>query len=77
MPKILNFVKKIHYYSELFTSLLRSTTPQARSAAKPEVLAVVAGVDVGVPALTEPILGGNAACLAYACSDGARGVVPM
>ena len=23
MPKILNFVKKIHYYSELFTSLLR------------------------------------------------------
>ena len=22
MPKILNFVKKIHYYSELFTSLL-------------------------------------------------------
>ena len=23
MPKILNFVKKIHYYSKLFTSLLR------------------------------------------------------
>ena len=26
MPKILNFVKKIHYYSELFTSLLRYPT---------------------------------------------------
>ena len=23
MPKILNFVKKIHYYCELFTSLVR------------------------------------------------------
>ena len=26
MPKILNFVKKIHYYSELFTSLLTGTS---------------------------------------------------
>ena len=26
MPKILNFVKKIHYYSELFTSLLNGYT---------------------------------------------------
>ena len=27
LPKILNFVKKIHYYSELFTSLLRLEPP--------------------------------------------------
>ena len=26
LPKILNFVKKIHYYSELFTSLLSPTS---------------------------------------------------
>ena len=26
LPKILNFVKKIHYYSELFTSLLRKSS---------------------------------------------------
>ena len=26
LPKILNFVKKIHYYSELFTSLLKDET---------------------------------------------------
>ena len=28
LPKILNFVKKIHYYSELFTSLLRLSASQ-------------------------------------------------
>jgi hypothetical protein len=32
LPKILNFVKKNHYYSKLFTSLLKQETrPHARS----------------------------------------------
>ena len=35
LPKILNFVKKIHYYCELFTSLLRQEfTPRSRRAEK-------------------------------------------
>ena len=35
LPKILNFVKKIHYYSELFTSLLNQNTSEQPSAANP------------------------------------------
>ena len=31
LPKILNFVKKIHYYSELFTSLLGRFTTRSRT----------------------------------------------
>ena len=32
LPKILNFVKKIHYYSELFTSLLSARAMRALAA---------------------------------------------
>ena len=35
LPKILNFVKKIHYYSKLFTSLLTSDRAQRCSGSAP------------------------------------------
>ena len=36
LPKILNFVKKIHYYCELFTSLLTPPPRRARAQSKRE-----------------------------------------
>ena len=37
MPKILNFVKIIHYYSKLFTGVLRLDANMPRSSLPPEV----------------------------------------
>ena len=39
LPKILNFVKKIHYYSELFTSLLSRARPQRTTRRTPRAAA--------------------------------------
>ena len=61
LPKILNFVKKIHYYSELFTSLLRSgararASPPARAAPAPARLrpprpaAMLAAIEAAIEA---------------------------
>ena len=58
LPKILNFVKKIHYFSELFTSLLRRRRPEParRGAVRPHRDARLAGErphDVFQRAVTE------------------------
>ena len=53
MPKILNFVKKFHYYSELFTSLLKKDPASAdalleRAAGRARARAAVAEARLAV-----------------------------
>ena len=57
LPKILNFVKKTHYYSKLFTSLLDQHAGPLADGRKAEVRVVRADADEAALKLREDVAG--------------------